>query len=125
MNIFSSEMSTRSIFSVYFSLPGIISVIPAPVFNFIRAINSVSMLADLLHHYRDLMISNDIPHECLNLKALLTLVNEHLHSTLRQRTETPNDLDLDCSQDFIKAVIESVKRQTPCGFHYFTSQKRK
>ena len=86
-----------------------------------KTIQSVSMLIGLLDHYHHLIASMEVDPE-LDLKSLLTLVNEHVHSTLRLRVETPTVLD--CAQDFIRAVIESVKRQTLCGYHYFTSQKR-
>ena len=58
----------------------------------------------------------------VNTTAFLTLVNEELHSMLRLRTETPSVLD--CARDFLKGVIECVKRVSLCGFHYFTSRKK-
>ena len=89
-----------------------------------KTIQSVSMLDQLLHHVENI-VRKLAPKEeySINLKSLLTLGNEHLHSVLRLKTETPTVLD--CSRDFMKGVSESMKKQTLCGFHYFTSQKKK
>ena len=83
---------------------------------------SVSMLHGLLKHIEITIkkLSKEYP---INTKSLLTLGNEHLHSVLRLKTDTPTVLD--CSRDFMKGVSECMKKQTLCGFHYFTSQKRK
>ena len=40
---------------------------------------------------------------------------------LQLKTETPTVLD--CSRNFMKGVIETIKKQTLCGFHYFTPKQ--
>ncbi|CAC5409196.1 unnamed protein product [Mytilus coruscus] len=40
---------------------------------------------------------------------------------LRLKTETPSVLD--CGRDFLRGVVECVKRVSLCGYHYFTSKK--
>ena len=30
---------------------------------------------------------------------------------------------MDCARDFIRGVLELIKKRTLCGFHYFTSKK--
>ena len=48
-------------------------------------------------------------------------MNENLHSILRLRVEPPTVLD--CARDFIRGILELIKKRTLCGFHYFTSKK--
>ncbi|CAC5362409.1 unnamed protein product [Mytilus coruscus] len=59
--------------------------------------------------------------EKVDINSALTLVNEQLHSMLRLKTETPSVLD--CARDFLRGVVECVKRISLCGYHYFTSKK--
>ncbi|VDH94736.1 Hypothetical predicted protein [Mytilus galloprovincialis] len=40
---------------------------------------------------------------------------------LRLTTETPSGLD--CARDFLRGVVECVKRVSLCEYHYFTSKK--
>ena len=54
----------------------------------------------------------------MDIRSVLTLVNENLHSILRLRVDTPSVLD--CARDCIRGVLELVKKRTLCGFHYFT-----
>ncbi|CAC5406350.1 unnamed protein product [Mytilus coruscus] len=58
--------------------------------------------------------------EKVDINSALMLVNEQLHSMLRLKTETPSVLD--CARDFLRGVVECVKRVSLCGYHYFTSK---
>ncbi|CAC5406515.1 unnamed protein product [Mytilus coruscus] len=60
--------------------------------------------------------------EKVDINSTLTLLNEQLHSMLRLKTEKPSVLD--CARDFLRGVVECVKRVSLCGYHYFTSKKK-
>ena len=91
------------------------------MYHYFIFIDSVTILIQLLHHLQDIVKCHTTLQNKVNLKSQLTLVNENLHSILRLKTETPTVLD--CSRDFMKGVIETIKKQTLCGFHYFTSKQ--
>jgi hypothetical protein len=57
----------------------------------------------------------------MDIRSVLTLVSENLHSILRLRVDTSSVLD--CARDFVRGLLEFVKKRTLCGFHYFTSKK--
>ena len=52
------------------------------------------------------------------IRSVLTPVNENLHSILRLRVDTPSVVN--CARDFVRWVLELVKKRALCGFHYFT-----
>lgn len=52
--------------------------------------------------------------------SVLNLVNENLHGILRLRVEAPTVQN--CARDFIRGVLELIKRRTLFGFRYFTSK---
>ena len=86
-----------------------------------KTIVSVTILIQLLHHLQDIVKCHTTLKNKVNLKSQLTLVNENLHNILQLKTETPTVLD--CSRNFMKGVIETIKKQTLCGFHYFTPKQ--
>ena len=87
-----------------------------------KTLKSVEILHDMLTEILDILNKvNPAFVPKLEVNSVLTLMNENLHSILRLRVETPSVLD--CARDFIRGVLELIKKRTLCGFHYFTSKK--
>ena len=86
---------------------------------------AVSSIEDLLTSMENLsnIISTNFPNykDKVHVKSLTTLMNEHLHSCMRERYPMPTHLEF--AQTLSPVVEEAAKRVINTGFKYFTGRK--
>ena len=89
-----------------------------------KTIVSIGMVIEFLKKYIDnAKIHAPSLLEKADPRSLLTLVNEHFHSTLRETITTPTMLDI--CKNFTTTTTEALRKTCCPGFHYFTDYKKK
>ena len=85
-----------------------------------KTVKSVHMILSGVRKLHDFFTSIN-PTYPLELSSVLTLVCEHLFSTLRSKNPMPDMLEV--SHLFAKVLSENMKKLSNCGFLYFTHRQ--
>ncbi|PFX24911.1 hypothetical protein AWC38_SpisGene10473 [Stylophora pistillata] len=88
-----------------------------------KTVASVTFIKNSLHRLRT-RLSKECPHllEVVDVRTLLSLVNEYFSSEMRQVTDTPTVLD--CAMNFVEVADETLKRIDCPGYICFTREKQ-